>query len=76
MAVDAGVPFALDRQAVGPDQLVAERAEKAGATVWTGTEAVSPITEDGRVVGAVVRRKDGDGEKGFENPLVGYPVPG
>ena len=40
------------------DQLVAERAEKAGAVVWQGTEAVSPVHEDGRVVGAVVKRKD------------------
>ena len=40
------------------DQLVAERAEKAGAVVWQGTEAVEPIREDGRVAGAVVKRKD------------------
>ncbi len=43
------------------DQLVAERAEKAGATIWEGSEAVAPIVEDGRVQGALVRRKDGDG---------------
>ena len=43
------------------DQLVAERAEKAGAVVWQGTEAVSAVTEDGRVVGARVKRKDADG---------------
>jgi geranylgeranyl reductase family protein len=39
------------------DQLVAERAEKAGATVWQGVEAVSPVLDGGVVRGAVVRRK-------------------
>ncbi|MEW6155169.1 MAG: geranylgeranyl reductase family protein [Actinomycetota bacterium] len=43
------------------DQLVAERAEKAGATLWQQTEAVEPLREGGRaggrVVGAVVKRK-------------------
>jgi len=43
------------------DQLVAERAEKSGAEVWQGAEAVAPLEEGGRVVGAVVRRKEGDG---------------
>ncbi|HEX5266788.1 MAG TPA: FAD-dependent oxidoreductase, partial [Acidimicrobiales bacterium] len=37
------------------DQLVAERAEKAGATLWQEAEAVSPLLDDaGRVGGAVV----------------------
>ncbi len=49
------------------DQLVSERAAKAGATVWEGAEAVEPIFEgdgdgaDGRLppcVGAVVRDLD------------------
>ena len=39
------------------DQLVAERAEKAGATVWQATEAIAPIVEDGRVQGALIRHK-------------------
>src|SRR4051794_37605359 len=39
------------------DHLVAERAEKAGATVWDGAEAVEPVTDAGLVRGAVVRRK-------------------
>ncbi len=39
------------------DQLVAERAEKAGATVWQATEAVAPVVEDGRVRGATLARK-------------------
>jgi geranylgeranyl reductase family protein len=44
------------------DQLVAERAEKAGATVWQASEAVAPLLEGGRVRGALVRRKDGGEE--------------
>ncbi|MFN2504940.1 MAG: geranylgeranyl reductase family protein [Acidimicrobiales bacterium] len=44
------------------DQLVAERAEKSGAVLWQGSEAVAPVVEDGEVRGAVVRRKGADGE--------------
>jgi geranylgeranyl reductase family protein len=40
------------------DALVAQRAEKAGATVWERAEAVEPILEAGLVRGAVVKRKD------------------
>jgi geranylgeranyl reductase family protein len=43
------------------DHLVAERAEKAGATVWQASEAVAPIVDRGLVRGAQVRRKDGAG---------------
>ena len=40
------------------DQLVAERAEKAGATLWQEAEALSPLLDDGgRGTGAVVRRR-------------------
>jgi geranylgeranyl reductase family protein len=39
------------------DQLVAERAEKAGATVWQEAEAVSPVLEGGVTRGAVIRRR-------------------
>ena len=39
------------------DQLVAERAEKAGATVWQECEATKPVYEDGLLRGAVVKRK-------------------
>lgn len=39
------------------DQLVAERATKAGAEVWQRSEAVEPILESGLVVGARVKRK-------------------
>jgi geranylgeranyl reductase family protein len=40
------------------DQLVAEHAVKAGATLWNGAEAVAPIVERGFVGGAQVKRKD------------------
>jgi geranylgeranyl reductase family protein len=40
------------------DAMVAERAAKAGATVWDGTEAVEPVNESGLVRGAVLRSKD------------------
>jgi geranylgeranyl reductase family protein len=39
------------------DGLVAERASKAGATVWEGAEAVEPLTESGLVRGAIVKTK-------------------
>ncbi|MCU1452416.1 MAG: geranylgeranyl reductase family protein [Acidimicrobiales bacterium] len=39
------------------DQLVAERAVSAGATLRQGTEAVRPILRDGLVRGAVVKDK-------------------
>jgi geranylgeranyl reductase family protein len=39
------------------DALVAERAAKAGATVWDSTEAVAPVVEGGLVRGLVL--KDG-----------------
>jgi menaquinone-9 beta-reductase len=41
------------------DHLVAQRAEKAGATIWQASEAVEPIVDRGLVRGAMVRRKDG-----------------
>ena len=39
------------------DQLVAERAEKAGAALRQGTEALEPVFDEGMVRGAVVRDK-------------------
>ena len=39
------------------DALVAERAAKAGATVWEGAEATEPIVEGGLVKGAAVKVK-------------------
>ena len=41
------------------DQLVAEHAGKAGATLWTGTEALGPVLDRGLVAGALVRRGKG-----------------
>jgi geranylgeranyl reductase family protein len=40
------------------DQMVADRAVDAGATLHTGTEAVAPILEGGLLRGATVQRKD------------------
>jgi geranylgeranyl reductase family protein len=39
------------------DHAVAQRAEKAGATVWQGAEAVAPVLDGGVVRGAVVKDK-------------------
>jgi geranylgeranyl reductase family protein len=41
------------------DHLVAQRAVKAGATLWEGTEAVAPVVDSGLVRGAVLHAKDG-----------------
>ncbi|MDP9006858.1 MAG: geranylgeranyl reductase family protein [Actinomycetota bacterium] len=38
------------------DQLVAEHAVKAGATLWQGAEALGPVLDRGLVAGAIVRR--------------------
>jgi geranylgeranyl reductase family protein len=38
------------------DQMVADQAAKAGADVWMTSEAVAPLTDDGVVRGALVRR--------------------
>ena len=40
------------------DEMVADQATKAGATVWQATEAVAPLVEGGLVVGTVAKRKD------------------
>ena len=42
------------------DEMVAEQAVKAGATLRSGTEAVAPLVEDGLVRGAVLHDKDDD----------------
>ena len=44
------------------DHLVAQRAEKAGATVWQESEAVAPVVEGAAVRGAVVKRKADGGQ--------------
>ena len=45
------------------DELVAEHAVKAGATVRTATEAVAPVLDRGLVAGAVVRPNGGEPEE-------------
>jgi geranylgeranyl reductase family protein len=40
------------------DEMVADRAVKAGATLWPATEATAPLVEDGVVRGAVLTRKE------------------
>src|SRR5262245_6087678 len=40
----------------GLDEMVAEGAVKAGATLWTGAEAVAPVVDSGLVAGATVKR--------------------
>jgi geranylgeranyl reductase family protein len=40
------------------DEMVADQALKAGATLWPATEAVEPLVEDGFVRGAVLDRKE------------------
>jgi geranylgeranyl reductase family protein len=40
------------------DEMVAEQAVKAGATLWQGAEAVEPVVDGGLLAGAVVRHKD------------------
>jgi geranylgeranyl reductase family protein len=40
------------------DEMVADQAVKAGATLWMDTEATEPLVENGLVVGAMVKRKD------------------
>ncbi|HEX7165352.1 MAG TPA: geranylgeranyl reductase family protein [Acidimicrobiales bacterium] len=42
------------------DALVAERAEKAGASVWQESEALGPLVDGGLVRGATVKRKAAD----------------
>jgi len=40
------------------DEMVADRAVKAGATLWQGAEAVAPVVDGGLLSGAVVHDKD------------------
>jgi geranylgeranyl reductase family protein len=46
------------------DALVAERAAKAGATVWEGVEATEPLVEAGLVRGARVKAKSAPPDNG------------
>jgi geranylgeranyl reductase family protein len=40
------------------DEMVAEGAVKAGATIWQGAEAVAPVVDGGLLAGAMVRAPD------------------
>jgi geranylgeranyl reductase family protein len=42
------------------DEMVADQAVKAGATLWPGAEATEPILDGGLLAGAVVHRKEDD----------------
>ena len=45
------------------DEMVADNAVAAGATLWTGTEAVAPVLDRGFVRGAHVKRKGSDAQE-------------
>jgi geranylgeranyl reductase family protein len=49
------------------DEMVADQAVKAGATLWPATEATEPLIENGLVVGAVAHR----GESGTTEAVRG-----
>jgi len=49
------------------DEMVADQAVKAGATLWPATEATEPLVENGLVVGALVKGK----ESGATEPVRG-----
>ena len=56
-----GLPsFGLCRPRTALDQLLAQQAARAGATVWEATEVVGPLLQGGLVRGAVVRRGEED----------------
>ena len=40
------------------DEMVADQAVKAGATLWPATEATEPLVDNGLVVGAVAHRRE------------------
>src|SRR5437016_7809113 len=40
------------------DEMVADQAVKAGATLWPATEAAEPLVENGLVAGAGVKRQE------------------
>jgi geranylgeranyl reductase family protein len=40
------------------DEMVADQAVKAGATVWQGAEALAPVIEGGFLAGAVIKSTD------------------
>jgi len=58
--------YGLVRTRAEFDELLARRAEKAGAVLRERTEAVVPILDGGWVTGAAVRGADDDGADAFE----------
>ena len=51
------------------DDMVAQRAVKAGATLWPATEATEPLVENGLVTGAIVLDKDTGTTPGGARPV-------
>lgn len=60
--LDSFPDFGVVRTRHDFDHILVQRAVKAGATVWDSTEAVTPLVDRGWVVGAEVRREDGEPE--------------
>jgi geranylgeranyl reductase family protein len=56
--LDSLPDFGVVRTRHDLDHLLLQRAEKAGATVWEGTDAQAPLVDGGWVVGAQVQRED------------------
>jgi geranylgeranyl reductase family protein len=52
------------------DALLLRQALKAGATVWEGAEATTPLVDGGWVRGASVRRENGDSEETVRSRFV------
>ena len=50
--------YGLVRARADFDQLLAERAVRAGSKLWQKTEAIGPVVDNGWVVGAKVRRAE------------------
>jgi geranylgeranyl reductase family protein len=61
-ALESVPDFGVVRTRHDLDHLMVQRAVKAGATVWEGADALSPVVDDGWVVGARIRREGGEPE--------------
>src|SRR5213594_3177774 len=66
--------FGLVRTRLDFDELLARRAQSAGATLLERTEAVSPILTDGWVTGAVLRDADGGKETATRRVRARYVI--
>src|SRR5919106_1800008 len=58
-ALESMPDFGVVRTRHDLDHLLVQRAQKAGALVWEGTEIEGPLVKDGWVVGARIRGEDG-----------------